>query len=316
MKVLFSTDRMPENSVLIACSSHEERCMGVLEHLPRWHPQCVALFHYTEPNPEREGNHKQMLNRVTASNIPSRELPYSKSDPITSLRNSIPTLQDIFELHRSASIVLDISVMPRQHFLMLCQWMTDARYWNRLIIVYSEPSNYDVSKYMPLSFGLSSLEQIPGLVPCTDLSRPIHLILFLGYEGDRATAIYDHIQPRRTTLIVPHPPYRPEWAGLTQRFNSALIDLVGPEHVHYVESIDPDIVALQLQKIVGASDSRSETATIIAPLGTKPQALGTFVFSQDRVDRPAIIYASPLRYNNRFYSQGVGRTWIIKDADR
>ena len=316
MKVLFSTDRMPENSVLIACSSHEERCMGALRHLPRWHPQYVALFHYTEPNPEREENHRQMLDRVTASDVASRDLPYSKSAPTTSLRNSIPALQDIFEQHHSASIVLDISVMTRQHLLMLCQWMTDARYWHRLIIVYSEPSSYDVSEYMPLSFGLSSLQQIPGLVPCTDLSRPIHLILFLGYEGDRAMAIYDHVQPRHTTLIVPHPPYRPEWAGLTQRFNSALIDLVGAEHLHCVESIDPELVALQLQDIVSISGSRSEMASVIAPLGTKPQALGTFVFSRNRADRPAIIYAPPLRYNNRFYSQGVGSTWIIKDADR
>lgn len=316
MKVLFSTDRVSENSVLVACSSHEERCMGVSGHLPRWHPQCVALFHSAEPDPEREGNHKQMLDRVTASNVPSHELPYSNSDPTTSLRNSIPLLRDVFEQHRSASIVLDISVIPRQHLLMLCQWMTDARYWNRLIIVYSEPSNYDVSKYMPLSFGLSSLQQIPGLLPCTDLSRPIHLILFLGCEGDRAMAIYDRVKPHRTTLIVPDASYRQNLAGFTRHFNSNLIKLVGSQHVHCVESIDPDIVAHRLQSIVDTLGPRSEMATIVAPLGTKPQALGTFLFSRSRRDRPAIIYACPLRYTNRFYAQGVGSTWIIKDADR
>lgn len=316
MKVLFSTDRVSENSVLVACSSREERCMGALRHIARWRPRCVALFHYAESNPEREDNHRQMLDRITASDVPSHDLPYSKSALTTSLRNSIPTLRNIFEQHRSASIVLDISGMPRQHLLMLCQWMIDARYWHRLIIVYSELSSYDVSEYMPLSFGLSSLQQIPGLAPCRNACRPIHLILFLGCEEDRAMAIYDCVKPLRTTLIVPDASYRQNLAGLTRHFNSNLIKLVGSKHVHCVESIDPDIVAHRLQSIVDTLGPRSEMATIVAPLGTKPQALGTFLFSRSRADRAGFIYASPLRYTNRFYAQGVGSTWIIKDADR
>ena len=313
MKVLFSTDRVSRDSVLIACSSHEERCAGTLRHIADWHPRCVVLFHYTDDNAQRERRHAELLASIKASDIPSHDLPYTKSHPTASLRRAIPVLADTFTQYPNASIVLDISVMTRQHFLMLCQWLQDAEHWDRVVIVYSEPAQYDVSEYMPLSFGLQSLEQIPGLAPCADLSRPIHLVLFLGYEGDRAMAVYDHVQPSRTTLIVPDPPYQQSWAGLTERFNADLISLVGANSVRHVESIDPDIIVRQLEDIAGGLDVRSKWATILVPLGTKPQALGAFLYSRLWSDQAAIIYARPRRYNNRFYSHGVGNTWIIKD---
>lgn len=316
MKVPFSTDRVSSDSVLIACSSHEERCACALRHIADWRPRCVILFHYTDDNPQRERRHTQLLADIKATDLPSHDLRYTKSHPAASLREAIPILRDKFEQFPSASIVLDISVMTRQHFLMLCQWIIDAEYWDRLVIVYSEPSQYDVSTYMPLSSGLRSVEQIPGLAPCADLSRPIHLVLFLGYEGDRAMAMYDHIQPSRTTLIIPDPPYQQSWAGLTERFNADLIALVGSNCVQHVEPIDPNIVAQRLEDIVGGLDSRSGWATIFVPLGTKPQALGAFLYSRAWSDQAAIIYASPLRYNHRFYSRGVGNTWIIKDAEQ
>lgn len=314
MKVPFSSDRVSNDSVLIACSSHEERCEGALRHIGEWCPRSVALFHYGEYNPERESRHDQMIARIMANDLSSHDLPYTKSDPSGSLRGAIPILQGLFEQHPHASIVLDISVMTRQHFLMVCQWVVDAGYWDRLVVVYSEPSKYDVTNYMPLSFGLSSLQQVPGLPPCADLSRPVHLVLFLGYETDRAMAMYDHIQPSRTTLIIPHPPYQSSWVGLTEHFNADLISVVGSDCVRRVESIDPDRVARQLEDIVGGANTRSQWANIIVPLGTKPQALGAFYYNRSWSDQAAIIYARPLRYNNRFYSQGVGKTWIIKAA--
>lgn len=313
MKVLFSTDRVSSDSVLIACSSHEERCAGALRNIADWRPRCVVLFHYTDDNAQRERRHAELLSSIKASGLPSHDLPYTKSHPIASLSEAIPVLADTFKRYPSSSIILDISVMTRQHFLMLCQWLEDAGYWDRLVIVYSEPSQYDVSEYMPQSFGIKSLEQIPGLAPCADLSRPIHLVLFLGHEGDRAMATYDHVQPNRTTLIIPDPPYYKSWAGLTERFNADLIALVGADSVRLVESVDTDMIVRQLIDIVGALDSRSEWATIFGPFGTKPQALGAFLYSRSWSDQPAILYACPRRYNNRFYSRGVDNTWIIKD---
>jgi hypothetical protein len=181
-------------------------------------------------------------------------------------------------------------------------------------ITYSEPGDYLVSEFVPLSFGLESLQQIPGFPGCADCSRPIHLVLFLGYEGDRALAVYEQIQPMDTTLIIPSPPFRPSWEGRTEKMNRDLLAVVGSEAVQTVDAIDPTATVRKLQEVLGNGSPRSAHASIICPLGTKPQTLGVFEFLRQTNDPAAVVYARPLRHNHSFYSSGIGPSWVVKNA--
>lgn len=314
MRTKFTAETLRGETVLIACSSHEERCLGIVQKIGDWKPRSALLFHYDDPNPRREGNHTRMVEYLRQLDVDIDEIPYSEGAPVLSLRNSLPKLKSRLRQLPEATIVLDISVLTRRHLLMLCQWLDDEEYWNRLLVGYTEPSDYDVSEHIPLSFGISSYRQIPGLAACPDLSRSIHLLLQLGYEGDRAMAIYEYIQPMATTLAIPTPPYYSSWEGKTERLNSNLIRMVGEDCKVALESLDSEKVMRELVSIFGGFDSHSDQAKVIAPLGTKPQALGAYMYARQCIDRPAIIYASPLRHNHRFYSHGIGRSWIVKGA--
>ena len=215
-----------------------------------------------------------------------------------------------------ASIVLDISVFTKRHLLIILRWLDDEGYWDRITIVYSEPEDYDVSPFVPLSFGLSCLQQIPGFSACPDLSRPLHLVLFLGYEGDRSLAVYEHIQPMQTTLVIPYPPYKPAWEGRTEKFNATLFAIIGNQPIEKVDAIDPDEATTSLIHILGKGNVRSPHAKVICPLGTKPQTLGIYSYARACIDPPAIIYASPLRHNHDFFSHGIGNMWILKQAKK
>lgn len=312
MKTRFASDILGTETVLITCSSHEERCLGIIKKIGAWMPRSALLFHYDDPNPRREGNHNRMVEYLSCLDVDFEEIPYSESAPVRSLRNSLPKLKSTLGQSPEATIVLDISVLTRRHLLMLCQWLDDKEYWHRLLVVYTEPSDYDVSEHIPLSFGISSYRQIPGLAACPDLSRSIHLFLQLGYEGDRAMAVYEYIQPMITTLAVPTPPYYSSWEGKTERLNSDLIRMVGEDRLVALESLDSEKVMQELVSRFGGFGDHNDQARVIAPLGTKPQALGAYMYARQCVDRPAIIYASPLRHNHRFYSHGIGRSWIVK----
>ena len=189
------------------------------------------------------------------------------------------------------------------------QELQEIHDYTRVSLVY----NYLVSEYVPLSFGLASLQQTPGFSACPDLSRPVHLVMFLGYEGDRALAVYEQIQPMKTTLMVPDPPYRPDWAGRTERFNRDLLALVGEHEVHRIDALDPAAVRETLADLLGRSQ-RSDFAGIICPLGTKPQTLGVYSYIRATNDPAAIVYAGPLRHNHTFFSTGLGETWVLKAA--
>jgi len=246
----------------------------------------------------------------------SRQLTFdvvecSEKDPASCLRQQIAALTP-FVVGQQAPLVIDISVFTKRHLLMLLRWCDDMSVWGRHTIVYSEPEDYVVSEFIPLTFGLESLQQIPGSPGVADCSRPVHLVLFLGYEGDRALAVYEQVQPMHTTIIIPSPSFRPEWEGRTQSFNRDLLSLTGDEPCQQSDALDPDDTTSLLRRLLPDFGRRGPNAVIISPLGTKPQTLGLFAYLREAHDPPAVLYASPLRHNQSFFSHGIGKSWILK----
>ena len=313
MKRSLGEVHLPDGAMLVTCSSHEHRCRGFADRAGDWSPGEVVLFHYDDENPIREENHQQMESAFRKTGCRLTFLEFTESDAVASLRDNLQKLREAVDRCGGKAVVIDISVFTKRHLLMMLRWLDDSGLWNSLYVVYSEPEDYLVSDFIPLSFGLKSLQPTPGFSACPDLSRPVHLVMFLGYEGDRAMAVYEQIQPLKTTLAVPHPPYRANWAGRTERFNRDLLALAGAEAVHKVDALDPDGASGTLAEVLGRS-GRDDFARIVCPLGTKPQTLGMYEYVRKTDDPPAIVYAGPLRHNHTFYSKGLGQTWVLKAA--
>ena len=311
MKRQLTSGDLPDGVIVVTCSSHEVRCQSLLSHTQGWSPSEVVLFHYDDYNPIREKNHRHMESAFREIAPRVTNLQFTETDAVSSLRANMQHLRDALDRAACNAIVMDISVFTKRHLLMMLRWLDDYDLWGRLYIVYSEPGDYLISQHIPLSFGLASLQQTPGFSACPDLSRPVHLMMFLGYEGDRALAVYEHIQPMKTTLAVPHPPYQPGWTGRTEQFNRDLLSLVGEQSVVKIDALDPDATSKTLIGVLGRS-GRDDFARIICPLGTKPQTLGAYNYIRESDDPPAIVYASPLRHNHAFFSKGIGKTWILK----
>lgn len=311
MKRLLGQVRLPDGAVLVTCSSHEDRCRGFGSRAGGWSPGEVVLFHYDDDNPLREENHRRMESAFRETGCRLTVLQFTETDAVASLRDNLQELRGAVHRCGGEAVVIDISVFTKRHLLMMLRWLDDSGLWDGLYVVYSEPDDYVVSEFVPLSFGLRSLQPTPGFSACPDISRPVHLMMFLGYEGDRALAVYEQIQPLKTTLAVPDPPYRPEWTGRTERFNRDLLVLAGPQAVRRVDALDPDDARATLADVLGGSQ-RGDFAKIVCPLGTKPQTLGIYDYVRQADDPPAIMYAGPLRHNHTFYSTGFGETWVLQ----
>jgi hypothetical protein len=314
MKRLFKTDLLPAGGILIMCSSHEARCEALVERSAGWKPNNVLLFHYDDENPKREERHSRISTTFKQRRVHVIEQQFTEADAVKSLRDNMQVLQAFLHDLDDQPIVFDISVFTKRHLLMMLRWLDDEGCWDRVTFIYSEPQEYDVSLYVPLSFGLASFHQVPGFSACPDFSRALHLVMFLGYEGDRAFAAYEHVQPVVTTLLIPFPPFKPSWEGKTEELNRDVISLVGEEHIRRVDPVDPSLAHEALSIILGDGSCIGEHAKVVCPLGTKPQTLGVYSYVRTCVDPPAIVYASPLRHNHNFFSHGVGNTWLLKVA--
>ena len=310
MKDLFDSNRLPANSLFITCSSHEDRCLGIPRGFGAWRPAKTLLFHYHDPNPRREENH-QVLNGIVAARSPAIEIPFVESNAVDSFRQQHDALISTLQTDRSIPIVADISVLTKRHLLLLLRWIDDYDGWNRLWIVYSEPEEYEIEGHMPLSFGVSQVEQVPGFPAAPDPSRPLHVAMLLGYEGDRAFATFELLQPKQTTLIIPHPAFKPSWEGRTESQNHNLLEVVGTASLHKSDSIDPESTFAVLSATLGNVSARSEFAKALCPLGTKPQTVGLYMYLRECLDPPAVIYSGALRHNHSYYSRGVGKKWLI-----
>ena len=271
------------------------------------------MFHYDDENPLREENHREMVSDFRKTGQRLTVLEFTETDAVASLRDNLGELRRAVDECGRRAVVIDVSVFTKRHLLMMLRWLDDSGLWDKLYVVYSEPEDYVVSEFVPLSFGLKSLQPTPGFSACPDLSRPVHLMMFLGYEGDRALAVYEQIQPLKTTLAVADPPYRASWAGRTEQFNRDLLALTGAQSVCKVDALDPEGASVALENVLG--ETRSDFARIVCPLGTKPQTLGIYEYIRGMDDPPAVVYAGPLRHNHTFYSKGLGETWLLKAAE-
>ncbi len=311
MRTLLNSSHLPKEALLIACSSHEERCLALLRSEFGWVPHTALLFHYDDCNPKREINHNKILRYLTGKSI-VKELIFNESDAVKSFmgENGVQ-LKNILAEWGDKPIVFDISVFTKRHLLMMLSWIFDSSLDKQLSVVYSEPEDYDAEVDLPLSFGVASLQAVPGFSGLADCSRPLRMVILLGFEGERALAAYELLQPIHTVALVGDPPYRANWKGRAEKLNAALLERLRPQDIGSIDCVDPEKVAAELTLHLGEPTTMSDCVQVICPLGTKPQALGVFLYTRSKTDSPAILYLSPLRHNELFYSHGIGPTWLI-----
>lgn len=190
--------------------------------------------------------------------------------------------------------------------------LDDLGLWDKTKILYTEPKRYVTQRFLPMSIGVRSIYPISGFISQYSASLPTLLILFLGYEEDRAKSVYNDTEPDETILVIPRPAYNREWEGQTEEMNKRLIRVVGDKKIKYMDAIDPKKVIQELEK-VRMDFPFNKWRWVILPLGTKPQAIGLYSFWRLYPNSFSIIYVQPLKHNEKFFSEGIGKTWLIKD---
>jgi hypothetical protein len=304
-----------EDDIFLVAASWEERCMGAARRLGNYKCGTVILTTYDSPSPKRAKNIDNLLDLFSPVGEIHR-VSASHSDPLINVRETVSIIREKVG-NRSPRISVDISTFTRKHLLQLLQGLDLENLLGTCQFFYTEPLDYHTYDNEPIAAGVNSVKTIETFAGQNNPSRDSLLVLFLGYEGRRALALWEHLEPNITLAVIPDPPFRPEWRNRTETQNKYLISCIEKDRLFRSHSLDPMDTDHLLSDLIRSDQySISKFNYRIAPLGTKAQVLGLYRFWRRRPGLVTVMYATPVRYKEEQATYPVGRTWLLDNSGR
>jgi len=298
----------PDGAFLVFASP-EARCLGIATRFSNYAANAIYILTIgDEVNPQREANIKE-LRRLCKPVGEIVECPVRHSDPIFGIGELVRSL--LASSPSGSSITVDLSTFPKDALLLTLRAVERARPECRLRLVYTEPGNYDEDLIHPITYGLRRVGVVPTFSAPYRSQEELVLVIFLGFETDRVLGLWQTIEPHRTIAIIGHPAYNPCWEGVSERLNAALLAGLEPGDIHKVDPRNPLQAFTLLKQLVQSEGECPRSNFYIAPLGTKPEALGVYYFCRYAPSAATVIYASPLSYSHQYISTGVGPSWVL-----
>lgn len=210
---------------------------------------------------------------------------------------------------------IDITSLPMSAWAPLVRvaLLADRELW----IVYAEPRTYEAHK-MPtppelfdLSERVGDVEGLPGMARLAGPSpgTPLLLVVLLGFEGGRARHISTTVDPEpKIVPVIGAPGMHPEYATQAVECNREFLtntDAFGL--IRWVDAVCPFSVRDLLGDI---ASEHSGSYMYLAPIGTKPHALGALLYSLSCSGACEIIYDDPLARKGG--TSGIGKTYVYR----
>ena len=218
-------------------------------------------------------------------------------------------------LRQDLPVCIDITSLPMSVWGPLVRVaVSDNR---ELWLVYSEPGEYQAHKsptppeLFDLSARVGDVEALPGMARLVgpSPSTPLLLAIFLGFEGGRARHITTTLDPEPAIVpIVAVPGMHAEYATQAVECNREFLKNTGAfTHLRWVDAVCPFSVR---DLLIDIAAENSESYMYIAPIGTKPHAVGALLYALSDRSPCEIIYDHPTPRQGG--SIGIGKTHLYR----
>jgi len=226
----------------------------------------------------------------------------------SSIRNPIDTIlkmrDSISENNIDLSdyqILFDITSFPKITLLSVFSELISSNVNG--ILFYSEPKDYE----LPFSTGVKYFGLLPQFGKYYNPNRKRILIIILGFEGDRALAIWNNCDPDKTIALIGDPLYENiAWKGIAEKENELLLNSNNTEK-DYISFIDPHRAMKKIEEIYKEYENEN---IIIALLGTKFSTIPIAYFIKDKPNI-FIVYSAAAR-EAEHQTIGIGRSITCK----
>lgn len=298
------------DDVLILAASWESRCLGVSRILGNFSCKKILLAIYDGDSAQRETNIGELEKNLSGVGE-LKKLAALHSDPLSNVIEMVAAIRTL-GLNHPPRVCIDVSTFTRKHLMQLLLGLDSEGYLTSCRFFHTEPHDYDTNDNGSMVEGVSNVQAIEAFAGWNAASKDSVLTIFLGYEGNRALALWELIEPNQTLVVIPDPPYRPEWKGRTEDQNRYLLSSIPRSNIHYSSATEVDDTERLLENILkSGSFSLPKYKYQIAPLGTKAQTIGLYKFWRSNRNFCTIMYASATRYKHERANPLIGKTWSL-----
>ncbi len=175
-----------------------------------------------------------------------------------------------------------------------------------LAVVYVEPSDYTFSRtptegeIFDLSERITGIAPIPGFASLSNRDdEEVCFVPLLGFEGARFAYVLEEVEPPgdRIIPVVGVPGFRPEYPFHTYLGNRLpLLRSQAWRNIRFAIANCPFALYYQLEEIAAVYP---RSVMKVAPIGTKPHALGAILYAIARPGRVEVVYDHPIRKATR-----------------
>ena len=298
------------DDLFICCASFEERCLaGALRMGLNYRTNFSIIFVIEEPLYRKQVDNnlyslKSMLGAKSSKGV--FVISCLRDSPI----DGIAQLKNIWNQCRPRDpenpfITIDISGFTKIYLLQLLNYLIiDLKLGLPRML-------HTTQTYLPtkLTRGVAQITTIPNFFGSISLDKQTVLVLFLGFEPERSLAVWKHFNPAKTITLITNPPRygNLNYLRYAEKNNSYLLSQPSVE-VRNVPADNPYAVRKVLEAIY--DEIRGSFNMVIGPFGTKPQAVGMFLFCLEH-PKIQVVYSFPVKYTRSYLWRKPGLTLLL-----
>jgi hypothetical protein len=300
--------------LFICSSSFEDRCFSIAREVKKTHTNFKSIIFYSENEYQEIIENAEKLS-VLLEGCENIKVPLNTTAPLKNAVTINDTLNTIFENKVFGNILIDITTFTHETLLVLYRLLEFKRSsFENLHVSYVCAHDYSTDTEDPrekwLSSGISQIRSVIGYPGVSSPARNNHLIVLFGFESDRTKSLIEELQFDTISLG-----FGAEGKSIANNLQAINYERHNELMKYYVNAnkfelslIDPFETQADLQKQI---DKFPNHNTVIAPMNTKISTLGAALLA---IKNPKVqlIYAKPVDYNAKSYSQAGEHYYIFK----
>lgn len=297
------------DDLFICCASFEDRCLAAASKMgTNFRVRFSVIFVIEEPRHEALVDTnlyklQTLLSRRTAEGL--FVIRCQRDDPI----DSVSQLKNVWNRCQPKDtdepyITMDISGFTKVYLLGLLHFLVAESNLGIPRIVHTTQT-YAPSK---LTQGISQICTVANFFGGISMEKETVLVLFLGFEPERAQGVWKHFNPSRTIALITTPRQgNVDYLRYAEKNNAFLLSQETVE-VRNVPADNPYAVRNALEAIY--DETKGSYNMVIGPFGTKPQTVGIFLFWLEH-PKVQVVYSYPVEYTKSYLKRRTGATYVL-----